>query len=96
MTGRILAQLRSVLPGVDERFDAIVGENGAMVAHGGRDGARLSAPVPGELDVALAARGVAFQRGEVLLACDGADGEAVLEAVRKLGWNASSSGTGTR
>ena len=84
VTGRILAQLRSVFPGVDEHFDAIVGENGAMVAHGGRDRA-LSAPVPGELDVALAARGVAFQRGEVLLACDGADGEAVLEAVRKLG-----------
>ena len=84
VTGRILAGLRSVFPGVDDHFDAIVGENGAVAARAGRD-RLLAAPVPSELDVALAARGVRFQRGEVLLACGRADEPAVLAAVRELG-----------
>jgi hydroxymethylpyrimidine pyrophosphatase-like HAD family hydrolase len=84
VTGRILAELRSVFPGVDDHFDAIVGEDGAVAARAGHD-RLLAAPVPGELDAALAARGVRFRRGEVLLACDLADEPAVLEAVRELG-----------
>jgi hydroxymethylpyrimidine pyrophosphatase-like HAD family hydrolase len=84
VTGRILAELRSVFPGADDHFDAIVGENGAVAARAGRD-RLLAAPVPAELDVALAARGVRFQRGEVLLACGRADEPAVLAAVRELG-----------
>jgi hydroxymethylpyrimidine pyrophosphatase-like HAD family hydrolase len=84
VTGRILAELRSVFPGVDDHFDAIVGENGAVAARAGRD-RLLAAPVPGELDAVLSAHGVRFQRGEVLLACDRADEPTVLEAVRALG-----------
>jgi hydroxymethylpyrimidine pyrophosphatase-like HAD family hydrolase len=84
VTGRILAELRSVFPGVDDHFDAIVGENGAVTARAGRD-RLLALPVPSELDVALAARGVEFQRGEILLACDRADEPTVLEVVRELG-----------
>jgi hydroxymethylpyrimidine pyrophosphatase-like HAD family hydrolase len=84
VTGRILAELRSVFPGVDDHFDAIVGENGAVAARAGHD-RLLAAPVPRELDGALAARGVGFQRGEVLLACGRADEPAVLAAVRELG-----------
>lgn len=83
VTGRILAQLRSAFPGVDDHFDAIVAENGAVAAQAGRDRA-LCAVVPRELDAALAARGVPFRRGEVLLACARADEPAVLEAVREL------------
>ena len=84
VTGRILAELRSVFQAVDDHFDAIVAENGAVVARAGRD-RLLAAPVPGELDAALAARGVRFHRGEVLLACGRADEAAALEAVRELG-----------
>ncbi len=84
VTGRILAQLRSVFPEADEHFDAIVGENGAVAARAGRS-RLLSAPVPVQLDAALAARGVAFRRGEVLLACDRGDERAVWAAVRELG-----------
>jgi hypothetical protein len=53
VTGRILAQLRSAFPGVDDHFDAIVAENGAVAARAGRDRA-LCAVVPRELDAALA------------------------------------------
>lgn len=84
VTGRILAELRSVFPGAAGHFDAIVAENGAVAARAGRT-RLLAAPVPGELAAALAARGVGFRRGEVLLACDRADEPAVLAAVRELG-----------
>lgn len=49
----------------------------------GRD-RMLAAPVPRGLDAALAARGVTFQRGEALLACDRADEPEMLEVVASL------------
>jgi hydroxymethylpyrimidine pyrophosphatase-like HAD family hydrolase len=84
VTGRILAELRSEFPGVDDHFDAIVAENGAVAARAGR-GRLLATPVADQLDAALADCGAAFRRGQVLLACDRADEPAVLEAVRELG-----------
>jgi len=84
VTGRILAALRSEFAGVHDHFDAIVGENGAVAVRADRD-RLLAAPVPGEVDAALAVRGVEFRRGEVLLACDRADERSVLEVVRELG-----------
>jgi hydroxymethylpyrimidine pyrophosphatase-like HAD family hydrolase len=84
VTGRILAELRSAFPAVDDYFDAIVGENGAVMTQAGRNRV-LAAPVPGGLGAVLAARGVAFRRGEVVLACDRAEELVVLKAVRELG-----------
>ena len=84
VTGRILADLQAVFPGAAEHADLIVAENGAVLAHGDRRRC-LAAPVRGELADALTARGVACRRGEVLLACSGADETAVLAEVRRLG-----------
>ncbi len=55
VTGRILAELRSAFPEVDEHFDAIVAENGAVVAASGRD-RLLAAPVPAALAALAAVR----------------------------------------
>lgn len=84
VTGRILAELLEVFPDVGEHADAVVAENGAVLARGGRR-RLLAEPVPDELAAALAARGMAFRRGEALLACDGQDEAAVLGEVRRLG-----------
>jgi len=84
VTGRILAELLPVFPGVGQHADLIVAENGAVLARGCRRRI-LAAPVPDELAAALARRGVAVRRGEVLLACAGQDESVVLEEVRRLG-----------
>ncbi len=84
VTGRILGELEAVFPAVGAHADLIVAENGAVVARAGRR-RLLAAPVRGELADALTARGVACRRGEVLLACSGADDTAVLAEVRRLG-----------
>jgi hydroxymethylpyrimidine pyrophosphatase-like HAD family hydrolase len=84
VTGRILAELQAVFPDAAEHADLIVAENGAVLAHRGRR-RRLAAPVSGQLADALTARAVACRRGEVLLACSGADETAVAEEVRRLG-----------
>jgi len=84
VTGRILAELRQVFPTVDERFDLIVAENGAVVSRDGAD-RPVVPPVPDQLAAALEAAGVTFQRGQVLLACHSTDETAVLAEVRRLG-----------
>jgi hydroxymethylpyrimidine pyrophosphatase-like HAD family hydrolase len=84
VTGRIVAELQAVFPDAVEHADLIVAENGAVLAHGDRC-RFLAAPVPGALADALAGRGLACRRGEVLLACSGADETVVLEEVRRLG-----------
>lgn len=84
VTGRILAELLEVFPDVAEHADAVVAENGAVLARGARR-RLLAKPVPGELAAALENRGVNFRRGEVLLACAGTDEAAVLGEVRRLG-----------
>ena len=50
-----------------------------------RTSVSASMRVPAGLASALSRRGVACRRGEVLLACSGADEQAVLEEVRRLG-----------
>jgi hydroxymethylpyrimidine pyrophosphatase-like HAD family hydrolase len=84
VTGRILRALRRDLPDVDGRFDAIVAENGAVLATEGRERA-LAAPVENELAHALQARRVPVLRGVVLLATDAAHDFVVLEESRRLG-----------
>ena len=57
VTGRILSELRGVFPEVEEQFDAIVAENGAVLADS--DGVQdLAAPVDPELAQRLAHRDV--------------------------------------
>ncbi len=84
VTGRILCELREVFPAVDDTFDLIIGENGAVVSRRHTD-RPLVAPVPDQLADALDATGVSFQRGQALLACQGSDEAAVLSQVRRLG-----------
>lgn len=84
VTGRILSELREQFPGADDSFDLIIGENGAVVSRDGVD-RPLVAPVPDQLVRAIAGAGVAFQRGEVLLACQASDEAVVLSEVRRLG-----------
>lgn len=84
VTGRILAELRAVFPTVDEYFDAIVAENGAVIA-GASWKRLLASPVDDRLGPAIAARGVSYLQGDVLLACSAADELTVLEEVRRLG-----------
>ncbi len=84
VTGRIIADLRHVFPDFAGCFDMVVAENGAVLH---RDGISrgLGAPVPFELDQPLVERGVTFQRGHVLLACDAEHELLVLQELRRLG-----------
>jgi hydroxymethylpyrimidine pyrophosphatase-like HAD family hydrolase len=84
VTGRILAELRQVFPGVDDEFDAIVAENGAVLLDA--DGARDLAPaIDPDLAHALAHREVPFRTGRVVLACDAGYAATALEEVGRLG-----------
>ena len=83
-TGRILGELRHGFPDVDEHFDSIVAENGALIS--GPHGRRLLAdPVDEVLEDALLRRRVPVRAGEVLLACDAAHDLVVLEEIGRLG-----------
>jgi hydroxymethylpyrimidine pyrophosphatase-like HAD family hydrolase len=84
VTGRILAELRSVFADFADHFDMVVAENGAVL-YGEGVARALTAPVPVALDEALIHRGIPFRRGQVLLACSGEHDVAVLEDLRRLG-----------
>jgi len=85
MTGRIMSELRSVFPEVDNHVvDAVVAENGALVV--APVGVRtLAAPVDRAVSGALTASGSADPTGQVLIACAAADEPAALDVVRGLG-----------
>jgi len=84
VTGRIMSELRVVFPQVDEYVDAVVAENGAVLAaHGGIR--LLAAPVVPEVSGALTARGVSHRRGQVLIACSAADEPVASAVIRDLG-----------
>ncbi len=85
VTGRILSELRAVFPEVDRYFDAIVAENGAVVARPGHEVRWLTDPVPAALEQALARRSVPIQRGEVLLAGSAPHDAIILEEIGRLG-----------
>jgi phosphoglycolate phosphatase (TIGR01487 family) len=84
VTGRILSELAATFPGISERFDVVVAENGAVLAVADelRD---LAEPVENALEAALKEGGVVLRRGRVLLAGHTADAHAVLAAVEALG-----------
>lgn len=84
VTGRIASELRAVFPDALDHVDAIVAENGAVLAT--RAGVRLlAAPVGRAVSAWLAARGVPHRAGQVLVACATADEPAASEVIRELG-----------
>jgi hydroxymethylpyrimidine pyrophosphatase-like HAD family hydrolase len=84
VTGRILAELRSVFADVDDWFDAIVAENGAVISS--CSGTRqLAPPVDARVARALEGGGHDVRRGAVLVACRAdADRDALAE-IHRLG-----------
>jgi HAD superfamily hydrolase (TIGR01484 family) len=87
VTGRVERDLDRVFPGLVEHFDAVVTENGAVLTRPGasRETRLLHEPVDLAVDKALADRGVATDRGQVLLAIDGRDATAAHEVIAELG-----------
>lgn len=84
VTGRVYSELAQAFPRVEDWFDFIVAENGAVLRHAGVSRA-VTAPVPFELDERLVSQGISFTRGHVLLACDGEHEIAVLKELRRIG-----------
>lgn len=84
VTGRIVDELHQVFPEVEEVFDLVVAENGAVL-HGSGVSRALVPPVLLGLDRALVESGIPFRRGQVLLACSASHELAVFEALRRLG-----------
>lgn len=84
VTGRILAELYGVFPDYGDHFDLVVAENGGVVA-AGRLTMRLSAPVSTDLDPALHRLGVAFRRGEVIVATYERHESSILQEVHRRG-----------
>jgi hydroxymethylpyrimidine pyrophosphatase-like HAD family hydrolase len=84
VTGRIMSELLAVFPDALDHVDAIVAENGAVLATPA--GVRLLAvPVGRAVSAGLGVRGVAHRSGQVLVACAAADEPAVSEVIRELG-----------
>lgn len=84
VTGRILAELRHEFFDMEDWFDIIVAENGAVLRRGNIS-RTLAPPVSQALDKALRQRGVPFRRGQVLLAFDGQYDNIVFEELKRLG-----------
>ncbi|MBS4730703.1 HAD hydrolase family protein [Mycobacterium sp. SM1] len=84
VTGRIARELEAAFPRIADRFDVLILENGAVAAIDGKARA-LSAPVDAALDDVLAARGVPYRRGTVLMAVDGDHAATVVGAIGELG-----------
>ncbi len=84
VTGRIRAELDRVFPGLAERFDVVVTENGAVLGDHG-DARLLAEPVDPVLTAALESNSIGFRRGEVLLEISGRDGPRTVEVLAGLG-----------
>lgn len=84
VTGRTLRHLRAGFADVDNWFDAIVAENGAVL-HTRAGSQVLAQPIDPALADALTGRGVRVDRGQVLLGCSATHDHLVLEEVRRLG-----------
>ena len=85
VTGRLLAELALDFPGYADHFDAVVGENGAVLERPGVAVRRLAAPVPPTVGDELTERGIPLRRGEVILATDADHDDAVLDVIARLG-----------
>jgi hydroxymethylpyrimidine pyrophosphatase-like HAD family hydrolase len=83
VTGRILSDLRRVLP-EHELFDAIVAENGAVLAFPNGRTRALGRPPPRELLSELRERRIEFAFGDCVIEADAGAAPHILEAIRKL------------
>jgi hydroxymethylpyrimidine pyrophosphatase-like HAD family hydrolase len=86
VTGRMLPDLKTVCPEVDDTFDAVVAENGALLylpAH--REVTPLGDPPEQTLVAALQAREVPFDLGSSIVATLEEHAEAALAAIRDTG-----------
>lgn len=86
-TGRRLENLHTVFADVDRHFDAVVAENGGVIAIDSvivhvEDG------LPPELATALSRAGIPHRIGHVLLATDAVHDEVVLGEIERLGLEA--------
>jgi hydroxymethylpyrimidine pyrophosphatase-like HAD family hydrolase len=84
VTGRILAELESVFPDARAHFDAIVAENGAVLAHASGSH-RIVRPIDPELLRRLHDRGIEARQGQVIVACRLADEHGVVDERTHLG-----------
>jgi hydroxymethylpyrimidine pyrophosphatase-like HAD family hydrolase len=86
VTGRLLDDLRSVCPDVDQLFDAVVAENGALLyLPGPREAKTLGDPPEPALLAALYRNGVPFTVGASIIASHQAFAEAAVGAIRETG-----------
>jgi hydroxymethylpyrimidine pyrophosphatase-like HAD family hydrolase len=83
VTGRILRELQTEMPGVVDSFDLVVAENGCLL-HSPRGTRHLADPVSPALSDWLITRGVPVRRGEVILAGTASDDHRVLDGVDAL------------
>jgi HAD superfamily hydrolase (TIGR01484 family) len=86
VTGRMLPDLRHVCPEVDDTFDAVVAENGAMLyVPSRREITGLGDGPEQALVAALRRREVPFDLGSAIVATDEIYAEAALAAIRETG-----------
>ena len=86
VTGRMLPDLRSVCPDVDDMFDAVVAENGAVLYFPETRESRVLGDRPEEaLLQALRRRRVRFDVGASIVATDEPFAEAAVSAIRETG-----------
>jgi hydroxymethylpyrimidine pyrophosphatase-like HAD family hydrolase len=86
VTGRMLPDLRHVCPTVDEMFDAVVVENGAVLYHPNRREVKLLGAAPEPTIVAeLKRRGVPLDIGSSILATLAPFAEECIAAIREAG-----------
>ena len=83
VTGRIMADLRRVLPEY-ELFDAVVSENGAVLSFPNVPSRLLTHPPSQALLDELGARNVAIRFGDCIIEADAGAAPTILEAIRKL------------
>jgi hydroxymethylpyrimidine pyrophosphatase-like HAD family hydrolase len=83
VTGRIMADLRRVLPD-RELFDAVVSENGAVFSFPNVPSRLLTHPPSQVLLDELCARSVQVEFGDCIIEADAEDAPTILEVIRKL------------
>ena len=84
VTGRIFDELARVAPGISDRFDVIVAENGAVAVRHGQL-LRLAEPVDDALIQELTRLGTGVRRGQVIAAVSGSQHQLVEAAIERHG-----------
>ena len=84
VTGRRMADLRRLTSGL-QLFDAVVAENGAVVAHpAARRSKLLAQPPPPIFFQELNDRGIRVEAGECVVECDAGEAPRILSVIRDL------------